>query len=134
MDVHRSDPSDTIAQATARLDELRAFAGPPNEFWPACLEAFALLTGGAHAAALAIPADVPGSSAPAEPGAMVTGRWRTAWEWTARAIPADRLHVFRNCIRLAADAGLRRGGLALDALSGIERAAAGDGWIAAVRL
>jgi biotin carboxyl carrier protein len=30
--------------------------------------------------------------------------------------------------------GLKRGGLALDALTGIERAAMGDGWIAAVRL
>jgi RND family efflux transporter MFP subunit len=137
MDVHRSDSSDAVAQATARIDELRAFAGPPNEFWPACLEAFALLSGGSDAAALAIPADQPGpAAAPDASGAegAPAARWRTAWEWTARSLPADRMHVFRNCIRLAADAGLRRGGLALDALTGVERAAAGSGWIAAVRL
>lgn len=134
MDVHRSDSSDTVARATARIDELRAFTGPPNEFWPACLEAFALLTGGADAAALAIPAEPPGAPAAPEAEAAPTGRWRTAWEWTARSLPPGRLHVFRNCIRLAADAGLRGGGLSLDALAGVERAAAGNGWIAAVRL
>lgn len=134
MDVHRSDSSDTVARATARIDELRAFAGPPNEFWPACLEAFALLAGGADAAAVAIPAEPSGMAPPTETETSGPPRWRTAWEWTTRAVPTVRLHVFRNCIRLAADAGLRRGGLALDALTGVERAAAGDGWIVAVRL
>jgi RND family efflux transporter MFP subunit len=134
MDVHRPDSSDAVARATARIDELRAFAGPPNEFWPACLEALALLTGGADAAALAVLAEP--AEAPLVPEADTSPamRWRTAWEWTVDSLPNDRLHVFRNCIRLAADAGLRRGGLALDALTGLERAAAGSGWIAAVRL
>jgi len=132
MDVHQSDSSDTVARGTARIDELRAFAGPPNEFWPACLEALALLAGGADAAALAIPAEPSGTAPPVEGEAA--HRWRTAWEWTVRSLPNNRLHVFRNCIRLAADAGLRRGGVALDALTGIERAAAGDAWIVAVRL
>jgi RND family efflux transporter MFP subunit len=126
-----------VAQATARLDELRGFSGPPNEFWPACLEVFARLCGGADAAALALPGEQPGAAAapgpPAAEGAP-PARWRTAWEWTARSLPPDRLQGFRNCIRVAADAGLRRGGLALDALTGIERAATGNGWIAAVRL
>ena len=134
MDVHQSDSSDTLARATARIDELRAFAGPPNEFWPACLEAFALLAGGAEAAALALPVEPTPTSATPEADGATGPRWRTAWEWTGGSLPPDRLNVFRNCIRLAADAGLRRGGLALDALTGIERAAAGNGWIAAVRL
>jgi len=134
MDVQRPDSTDLIARATARIDELRAFAGPPNEFWPAYLEALAALGGGADAAALAIPAEAPGTAAPVEAEGAPSPRWRTAWEWSGRAVPVDRLHVFRNCIRLAAEAGLRRGGLALDALTGIERAAAGDGWLAAIRL
>jgi len=133
MELHRSDSSDAVAQATARIDELRVFAGPPNEFWPACLEGFALLAGGAEAAVVAIPAD-PSTSPGTETEPTAAPRWRTAWERTAPRLAIDRLHVFRNCIRLAADAGLRRGGVALDALTGVERAAAGDGWILAVRL
>jgi len=134
MNVERSDSSDMVARATARLDELRVFSGPPNEFWPACLEAFALLTGGADAAVLAVPADASGATAPAEPGSASAVRWRSAWEWTVPALSSERLHIFRNCVRLAADAGQRKGGIALDALTGIERSAGGGGWIAAVRL
>lgn len=130
MDVHRIDPSDAVARATTRIDQLRSFDGPANEFWPALLEAFALLAGGADAVALAIPSEVP----TAEPERGHVSRWRVAWEWSGKGLAADRLQVFRNCIRLAAEVGLQKGGLALDALRGDERSLAGNGWIGAVRL
>jgi RND family efflux transporter MFP subunit len=131
MNVDRPDPAQALARAAVRIDELRAFRGPPNEFWPAYLDTLAVLAGGADAAALLIPVEAPAH--PVTEDAPPASRWRTGWEWAVPALAEGRAQVFRNCLRLAADVA-RRAGLALDALTGNERALGGPGWLAAVRL
>lgn len=130
MNLDRPDPA-ALARASARVDELRSFRGPPNEFWPAYLEVLAVLAGGADAAALVVPVEPPAPAA--EGSAPPAPRWRTGWEWTTSALAENRTHVFRNNLRLAAEVA-HRSGLALDALTGNERSLAGPGWLAAARL
>jgi RND family efflux transporter MFP subunit len=130
MNLDRPDPT-ALARASARIDELREFRGPPNEFWPRYLDALAGLAGGADAAALVVPSanttPTAGDDMPAAP------RWRTGWEWNAPELAENRVQVFRNSLRFAADVA-NRSGLALDALTGNERALGGAGWLAAARL
>jgi len=132
MNLDRPD-AQALARASVRIDELRAFRGPPNEFWPAYLDALAALAGGADAAALVIPVAPPAAATPPAADAPPHPRWRTGWEWAASGLPESRTVVFRNCLRLAAEVA-HRSGLALDALTGNERSLGGPGWLAATRL
>jgi RND family efflux transporter MFP subunit len=128
-------------RAATRVDELRVFRGPPNEFWPALLETLAALAGGAEAAALVIPVDERGQSVAFDPAAARPAAgappvtWRLAWEWTARRLAENRLHVFRTAFRPVADAAAHApDGAARAALTGAERSLAGDGAFLALRL
>jgi hypothetical protein len=125
---------DALTRASFRLAELRAFRGPPNEFWPALLEALAAVGGGAEAAALLLPVDEHGRPVAVDPAGPFPG-WRHAWEWAARPLAEGKRHVFRGSFRPVAEAAVRApDGLAHAPLAGAERALAGDGTLIALRL
>jgi len=125
MNLDQPSP-DAIGRATVRAQELRVFKGPPNEFWPACLETLAALAGGAEAVCLAVPLE-----AAAEENPEAGMRWRLAWEWKSRPVPEPRMSVVRSALRHAPDVRAGKDGIWLAALTDDERAKAGAGWLAA---